>query len=699
MTASSEPIAITVVGDVIVDRHFYHSDDGVIEVAELGGAAGLMRLLHEAIQCANASSRVAVRLGMDTPASAEFPRAGNAYAVWAPYRQGEKKDEPKIWRAVRPMGYGVGNPTNAEFRLKRADGLPPRILVLDDGGFDFRQRANKALWSLPAESEAKPDWIILKTSRPVAQGDLWHELIQKYADRLVCIVSANEMREECVILGKGASWESAIEDLDEALASNPVLKTLAACRHLVVNFSIDGALWIDRTGAAAPKATLIFDPERAEGEWNETREGAAFGYLTCMAAAVAHTAAGQVAAGKGELELGGAIRTGLAAMRDLLENGHGVIGPRPSGYPATRLAKLIAEAKGDFSIAPVVWPRPAGAKGAWMMASDAPGGDTQSVISGLARQLVIRGYGALRGVPHARFGDLLTADRSEIEALRGLRRLMRDYRSTVKPDKPLSIGVFGPPGAGKSFGVKQLAKEVFGDKAWLEFNLSQFDGPSDLVGAFHQLRDKALTGETPVVFWDEFDSRACFWLQYLLAPMQDGKFQDGKLNHSIGKCVFVFASGTSVSFNGFKPKAGDENAEADFRLKKGPDFKSRLDGYYDVPGPNPRVHVPDHRQARRMGSRGMAKGRKLEAAGDRGARGCRRVRQRVLLLGVRFQLRGHPTEDPTLDFASIAPDRKHDRAHLGACFRRSVRPHRPARDPVDRLHLCGGLHAPSGRQR
>ena len=119
-------------------------------------------------------------------------------------------------------------------------------------------------------------------------------------------------------------------------------------------------------------------------------------------------------------------------------------------------------------------------------------------------------------------------------------------------------------------------------------------------------------GTTPVVFWDEFDSREYMWLQYLLAPMQDGAFQEGQVTHPMGKCVFVFAGGTSYDFANFSPreevraKAGDAAAPAapqagltkfeKFKLVKGPDFVSRLNGYLNVAGPNRRQKYDADRQ-------------------------------------------------------------------------------------------------------
>ena len=80
---------------------------------------------------------------------------------------------------------------------------------------------------------------------------------------------------------------------------------------------------------------------------------------------------------------------------------------------------------------------------------------------------------ALKGVPIGSFGKFVTVDRGEIEGFRSIRTLMREYDSEPAP-RPLNIAVFGPPGAGKSFGVKAVVKSALdADRIEdLTFNLS-----------------------------------------------------------------------------------------------------------------------------------------------------------------------------------------------------------------------------------
>jgi hypothetical protein len=207
----------------------------------------------------------------------------------------------------------------------------------------------------------------------------------------------------------------------------------------------------------------------------------------------------------------------------------------------------------------------------------------------VARQVAVQGPAALRGVPRGQFGDLLTVDRHVIEAFRAIRELMEQYCRLDRTEQPLSIAVFGPPGSGKSFGVTQVATSLLpGRVKKLEFNLSQLGSPDDLIDALHQVRDTSLTGKIPLVFWDEFDTpldgQALGWLRYFLAPMQDGAFRQGQIVHPIGRAVFVFAGGTAAAISEF----GHNLSEEQRRAAKQPDFVSRLRGYLDVLGPNPR---------------------------------------------------------------------------------------------------------------
>jgi hypothetical protein len=123
MATPLEPIHIRVVGDIVVDRHFYHSETGgVFEKAELGGAAGLTRLLDESIKAKEALRKaeeeakekqkgtekaaeskgtpepkppITIALGLLEPSLARVPPSHNAYAVWAPHKQDSRKTPPR----------------------------------------------------------------------------------------------------------------------------------------------------------------------------------------------------------------------------------------------------------------------------------------------------------------------------------------------------------------------------------------------------------------------------------------------------------------------------------------------------------------------------------------------------------------------------------------------------------------------------
>ncbi|MEZ5125269.1 MAG: AAA family ATPase [Thermoleophilia bacterium] len=223
----------------------------------------------------------------------------------------------------------------------------------------------------------------------------------------------------------------------------------------------------------------------------------------------------------------------------------------------------------------------------------------QTSMLDAARRLALNGPASLpRGVPVETVGSWSSLDRSEIEELRSAGLVIEEYTTkyfSAQPlGRPLSIAVFGAPGSGKSFAVKQIISHALSGAARiLEFNLSQFDDASELTAAFHQIRDAVLEQRLPLVFWDEFDTplneRRLGWLRHFLAPMQDGKFREGEAFRPLGPAIFIFAGGTASSFNEF---AAVRDAEAEVVAKK-PDFISRLRGYVDVLGPNPKSPQDD----------------------------------------------------------------------------------------------------------
>ena len=529
-----------------------------------------------------------------SPCDNRFP---HSYAMWAPHKYSEKPslDKEKFaWRVEHFLGFDCASINTADQRIWQQvvnDDPKANLLVLDDANLGFREQPE--LWPQALSAKGQQPWIVLKIAQPVAQGKLWQELVSAHSDRLVVITTINDIRRTAVQISRQISWERTAQDLVWELTHNPQVNALSHCACVIISFYTAGAIMLSWKDGRA-NASLFFDPLIMEGDFERQYPGQMVGYTTCLATAVAR----QIMLNSKEPDFARGVQSGVAALRALHTEGYGVRGsPPPQAnlcFPTECIAQEISKENFPMSVVAIQDPtrylleaRPAEPpplqRGYWAILEERYTDKLDSV----ARQIVLEGFeSALRDVPVGRFGVLVTVDRREIEALHSIQRLIQEYCQTAQK-RPLSIAVFGPPGSGKSFGVEQLAKSILNEIAVLNFNLSQFGGPDDLLDALHQVRDAGLSGKIPLVFWDEFDTtlngQPLGWLRYFLAPMQDGAFQQGQIIHPIGRCIFVFAGGTSHSMGAF----GAEMSAEQKRLVKLPDFISRLKGFLNILGPNP----------------------------------------------------------------------------------------------------------------
>ena len=660
---------LLVTGDVILDRQIYIANERNTFQQDTGGGAYLIYdLLRRIIAKANGVNAPGkdeiVKLGIEPfdVAKMRLRPDLHCFATYRMLKRTHKSDESDtVWRSSDALGYGSPM-EGVKSPLGNVDGSATDsestwLWVLDDANRGFRNgMANASGNALPAGSiwpiwneTLKPEWVVHKISGTLATGDLWRALaaggnvmralqevavVPSLADRLIAVVSIEALRAEGAFVSRGVSWEqilSAVVRWVTRFSKDQVLFNIRKARFVVVGCGAEGAIVIDN---AQNDVRVVFDNCHTESEWTEKYPGSVFGRQSVLTAAVAAALRNKTLTSQSDSELFDVIchgvQAGIAGIRKLTEVGHGSKEDARNGvkpdWPMETVSDVVAnhlqnrrfpgsDALGEFS-AKLDSGFLQSQSDTWRMidrpSTPSSGEKTQSTPQfGQARLIAQFGIrlGSLQ-VPYLEIGGLLSVDRREIESLRTIKHLVQNYEKLRSPKGPLCLGVFGQPGCGKSFGVKEVSRAFLSkDVPILEFNLSQFRSPDDLAAALHQVRDEVLQGRTPIVFWDEFDTSDNSWLRYLLAPMQDGKFRHGPLEHKIGKCVFVFAGGTSYDFDSFGPpddwesavQAGSVSAKVRAELRtrytkerdefvkaKGPDFKSRLNGFLDVAGPNQR---------------------------------------------------------------------------------------------------------------
>ncbi len=527
------------------------------------------------------------------------PRFNHVYTLWTPFGKG--KDI--TWRVEQFLGLdacsdAIGAEEDDWMRIVD-DSADADIVILDDATLGFRDRSD--LWPEAIRNPSHNPWVVLKMSKPIAQGLLWEHLLEHFAERLIIVTTIDDIRQTEVQISRQLSWERTAQDAVWELTHNPRVTGLSRCAHVVVSLHTAGSILLSNHPDGDSQSFLLFDPQVMEGEWERKHPGGMFGYTTCLVAAIAR----QLMIDQEQPNITSGIQSGMAVMRRLHLMGYGIPGTDPRiaelRFPIKGIADEISAEITPLSVAQIQNPiknilspmEPEALRvmpGFWTILEDRYTG----ALNETAQRIVLKGIAsALHDVPVGRFGALVTVDRREIEALRSIRTLISEYCQRPQV-RPLSIAVFGPPGSGKSFGVKQIAKSARpGEIQSLTFNISQLRHPDELLDALHQVRDVGLSGKIPLVFWDEFDTsidaRRLGWLRYFLAPMQDGTFQQGQINHPIGRAIFVFAGGTSHRMADF----GADLDEVERRTAKLPDFISRLKGFLNVLGPNPVEEISD----------------------------------------------------------------------------------------------------------
>lgn len=621
MAPKSSPPTRTVVvsGDLLTDvnllRHARTPEGHHVPVPEAvldrrsGGAWYLEGLVRLACSDLNRASE---QVGIHAPEQKQVDT--EAYSIWSLHERERDKPE-KAWR-VREF-LGCARTSQAPRHLPVAnDRSDPNVLVLDDLTLGFRDEP--AAWPAALQTGGSPRAIVLKSCSPLASDPLWQKLIDDFADRLTVVLDVGSLRERRAPISRAVSWDLAIEETVREIEHGPSARDLGRCWQVIVHFGSAGAAVFtrcpppferpggrrstQRPSARARFLRFLYHPRDLEGSWEARHPGVTFGTSSILVAAVTRHLLDPET-----YPLFIALGRALAAVRVRHERGAGdqrggfappavfpaiqdVFHP-PAGEPASTYCSAFPHHLLDD---PSMTNQPA-YRSELLRDVTGPGLD---YTASKAIEVVLHGpEQALRTAPSARYGKYFTVDRQEIERINAIRNLLRSYAANPEDHRPLSVAVFGPPGSGKSFAIKQLAAELFGPKTpFHEFNLSQLSFPGGLHLAFHIVRDSALGGWIPIVFWDEFDTDGLSWLKSFLAPMQDGTFQAEGATHPLGKAVFVFAGGTAPTFEAFDRTNAAGPLEDDFRKVKGPDFVSRLRGYVNIKGPNPQPVYADPQQ-------------------------------------------------------------------------------------------------------
>ncbi len=509
------------------------------------------------------------------------------------------------------LGYSVKSARTKQ--INKPGNFPNQVdlVIIDDAGNDIRH-FNKE-WIKNLDKIKSNFQIIYKTNWPLADNDLLNELTSQYSERTIAVLNADDFREHGLTISRQLSWDRTVDDFLTEFLTISHFKTLRKCHSLIIRFGLEAVVCVNKKNGkdknSITDCRLFYLPAKYEGQIREELKADMQGVTAAFVAAFTKhflypyhskdekgkSISYNITQSTKEV-IASSVLAGMYAAINCQKYGYSKGSKRYIDYSQADILKENEQSEkimvvniSDF----LSQPSP-------HSILDLTSLNSKALIDSVAFNYVISGKSSfLDAVPSGEFKSLKTYDREEVEDFRGFKKIVTEYLKRHDETKPLSYAVFGPPGSGKSFGIKQIIYSLGGNIELIERNISQFESYNDLIKTFQVSRDKRLKGKIPLVFFDEFDAdfdgNKLGWLKYFLVPMQDGEFKEGEAIHPLGKGIFVFAGGTSDSFEKFiehmneKDKKGnDSDKSIEFKQAKGPDFVSRLKGFINIKGINKR---------------------------------------------------------------------------------------------------------------
>lgn len=233
-------------------------------------------------------------------------------------------------------------------------------------------------------------------SRPLYQGKLWELVRKAHCDRIVVVVSANDLRADGVNISRRLSWERTAKDFVWQIACNSSMIDLANSANLVVRFGIDGAIHYTRRDGRV-ESRLYYDPPVAEDGFRDDCPGEMLGFTSAFVAALTARIAKEGLSAVGE-----GVRDGLHSSRRLFREGFGKTG-FGHNYPGAEIFQPDDGVETQF--ADVVIPNPTAPEPAdpqfWCILKDLRGARLEDVAYDIVKEGEAH---ALKNVPVGKFG-------------------------------------------------------------------------------------------------------------------------------------------------------------------------------------------------------------------------------------------------------------------------------------------------------